>query len=213
MKEAEYKELLERIERENPQEPLLSTLQRGYSRVNAIFMVSAAKRLLKEVEEAEAETNEYLEDDLQLNDEQNDLLNGLHDEKRSLFRRMYKQSNVFHNCRSDEERAANSREVLAIWDAIQRIKAQIAYFEAHGELPRPEAEGDDLPDNPVLLGKKLNSLRAQISQIQKRLEALAERPDSDTDKVRLIQEAENNRRNKIHLRGLAEQKLKSLENG
>lgn len=213
MKEAEYNELLERIERGNPQEPLLSTLQRGYSRVNAIFMVSAAKRLPKEVEEVEGDPNEYLEDEPEFNDEQNDVLNGLYDEKRSLFRRMYKQSNVFHLCRSDEERAANSREVLAIWDAILRIKAQIAYFEEHGELPRPEAEGDDLPDNPVLLGKKLNSLRAQISQIQKRLEALAERPDSDTDKVRLIQEAENNRRNKIHLRGLAEQKLKSLENG
>ncbi len=210
MKETQYQELLERIERENPGEALLPALRSGYSRINAIFMESAAKRLPDE--DAAPETDdepEYPE----LDGDQNDLLNGLYDEKRSLFSRMYRQSNVFHSCRSDAERAENSRAVLAFWNEIQQVKARIKYFLEHGELPRPEAEGDDLPDNPVLLAKKLNSLRVQISQVQKRLEALAERPDTDPDKARLIQDAEAQRRKKLHLKGLAEQKLKSLEHG
>lgn len=209
MKEAEYDELLERIERENPAEPLLSTLRSGYNRVNVLFMASAVKRLPEPVEEAYIE-----EEEAEGSPAPNDaVLNGLFDEKRRLFSSMYRQSNVFHTCQTDEQRAENSRAVLAIWDAILQVKARIKYYEQHGELPKAEAEGDDLPDNPVLLGKKLNSLRAQVSQIQRRLEGLAERPDNDPEKSRLIREAEEQRRRKIHLRGLAEQKLKTLENG
>lgn len=205
MKEAEYDELLERIERENPREPLLATLRGGYSRVNAIFMTSAAKRLPEITDVAEEEDPEVDATDVALNE--------LYREKSRLFTQLYKQSNVFHTCRSDAERAENSRVVLAIWDEILQAKGRIAYYLEHGELPKEATEADELPDNAVLLGKKLNSLRAQVSQIQRRLEGLAERPDTDPDKARLIRDAEEQRRKKIHLRGLAEQKLKSLEHG
>lgn len=209
MKEAEYLDLLERIERLNPREVLLATLRGGYSRTNAIFMKSAAGRLPEESDQVD-DVEEPAEVETRSDDA---TLNGLYDEKRLLFGQMNRQSNVFHTCRSDEDRAENSRAVLAFWNEILQVKAKIKYYLEHGELPKEATETDDLPDNPVLLGKKLNSIRAQISQIQKRLEGLLERPEDDRDKARLIRDAEEQRRKKIHLRGLAEQKLKSLEHG
>ena len=207
--ETQYDELLVRIERENPAEPLLPALRGGYSRVNALFMAAAANRLpeIQETDDVEQVPEEIEADATDVT------LNSLYSEKSRLFTSLYKQSNVFHTCRSDQERAENSRAVLAIWDDILQAKARITYYLEHGELPKETAEGDDLPDNPVLLSKKLNSIRAQISQIQKRLLQLAERPDTDQDKTRLIRDAEEQRRRKIHLRGLAEQKLKILSDG
>lgn len=207
MNEDEYLELLERIEQELPTEPLLSALRGGYSALNVIFMAAAAKRLPPEIEQESGIT-----EDIEMHPEDG-ILNGLYDDKRSLFGQLSRQSNVFHKCGSDEERAQNSRDVLAIWSNILEIKAKIAYYLEHNELPKVDIEGDDLPENAVLLGKKLNSIRAHISQIKKRLESLFERPDDDKEKKAHINEAEDLLKKKMHLKGLAEQKLKSLENG
>ena len=112
---------------------------------------------------------------------------------------------------TDEERAANSARVLSWWDDIQAAKAKIAHYEQHGELPMPAEDGDDLPDNAALLAKKLNSLRARISQVKKKITDIAGLDESTPGKQSKINAAENDLKRLRYLEGKAAVKLKEYE--
>jgi hypothetical protein len=124
---------------------------------------------------------------------------------------MNKQSNLFHACKSDEDRAANSEKVLGWWKDILRIKGNILHYEEYGELPKSAAVGDELSDNAVSLGKQLASIRARISQTQAKITEVASLDPNTPGKEAKIQDYEVKLRDLKHLRGLAEQKLKSYE--
>lgn len=199
MTPAQYDRALERIEEENPGETLLPALRQGFSRVNALYMAAALRRVPTPAPASKKANATAWSDET---------LRGMWGERKRLFGEWATTANRFHECDSDAERALISDRVLAIWEEIQALKAKIAYYEEHRAVP---AEGEEerfpLPDDPVLLLKKLHSIRAQISQEQAKLRDLAALPDEHPDKEDRIAAAEKRRAELILYRGHAEQKI------
>lgn len=216
MNERQYKEYLADIEANNPGEPLLSTLQNGWSKINTLYMGVALKRMPtvmedNEEEDPEDETPVGIRTKNVQNVNPDDILRALWSERTRLFGMMNKQSNEFHRCKSDEDRLENSRKVMGWWKDILRVKGNILHYEEYGELPKSAEEGDALSDNAVTLGKQLNSTRAKISQTKKILLDLASLDPNTPGRESRIQEVEQKLRELNHIKGLAEQKLKSHE--
>lgn len=205
MTRQDYDDLVARIERLNPGEPLLPTLLAGHSRVNELYARAAERRLPTEISD-EPDDAADLAGATPYADE---TLRGLWRERTRLFGEMNKQSNLFHSCHTDADRADNSRLVLAWWDDILAAKARIAHYEQHGAMPPDPEEADDLPDNPVALSKKLNSLRARISQKKAQLRDLAGLDEGTPGKQSKIDAGEADLRGLQHWAGLAEEKLKT----
>lgn len=172
----QYNEALERVERRNPDEVLLPTLRAGHSRINEVYLRAALRRLPPAPEVPHPREQRYFDQNLR----------ELWAERSRLFGEMNKRSNHFHECKTNDERAANSREIRRIWDRILEVKGKIEYYEAHGELPEEVSEERfPLPDEPVALMKKLNSIRAQISQVKKRLDDLGALTQGHPDRSKI----------------------------
>lgn len=191
-----YIEAVQYIERNNPGEALLPVLRKGHSSANEMYLRVALKRCPEDVPDLKDRTP-YADD----------VLRGLWRDRTRLFGEMNKQSNRFHECKTDEQRAENSRRVLAWWSDILAAKAKIEWYEAHGELPPVADDSDDLPDNPVALGKKLNSLRARASQVKKKLVDLAGLDPGTPGRESKISAAENDLKQIRFMIGKAEVKL------
>jgi hypothetical protein len=215
MNERQYKAALAKIERNNPGEPLLSTLRGGWSKINMLYIGIALKRMPTVIDDEDDEPEEVAPVGSRTKNVQSktpdDVLRGLWAERTRLFGEMNKQSNLFHACKSDEDRAANSEKVLGWWKDILRVKGNILHYEEYGELPKSAAVGDELSDNAVSLGKQLSSIRARISQTQAKITEVASLDPNTPGKEAKIQDYEVKLRDLKHLRGLAEQKLKSYE--
>lgn len=197
MTAAQYDRALERIEEENPSEPLLPTLRQGFSRVSALYMAAALRRL---PEPTPAPAGKPVWSD--------ETLRAMWGDRKRLFGEWAITANRFHECHTDAERALISDRVLAIWGDIQALKVKIAYYEEHRAMPPEEAEERfPLPDDPILLVKKLQSIRAMISQEEAKLRELAKLPDEHPDKPDRIAAAEKRRAELILYRGHAEQKI------
>lgn len=198
----QYQECLKQVENRNPSEPLLKTLRHGHTRANELYMAAALRRIHKQAEQVREKDDRPPADKT---------LRALWSERTRLFGEMNKQSNKFHECRTDADRATNSARVLGWWNDILAVKEKIAYYEQHGELPPVPEDGDELPDNAALLAKKLNSLRVSVSQQKKKLEGLAGLDPGTPGLQSKIDAAENNLKRLRWLVGLAEQKLKNHE--
>lgn len=185
MNKALYDSVVGTIQERNPSEPLLSMLRNGYSPVNAVYLRAALRRLPLAAQKP-AENSVQDGDTRPDRGPVDQVLRGLWGERTRLFGEMNKRSNHFHACKSDDERAANSRDIRRIWGLILEAKARIEYYEQHGALPEPVSEERfPLPEEPVALMKKMNSIRAQISQARKRLDDLGALPADHPDRVKI----------------------------
>jgi len=219
----EYTAALRRIERDSPSEVLLPALRRGHSRANEMYLRSALKRVNPtpdpspdgrgDVEGTTARSR--ISPPIGGGDGggvADATLRGLWAERTRLFGEMNKQSNLFHSCKTDAERATNSARVLDWWNDILAVKEKIAYYEQHGELPPVvQDEGEELPENAALLAKKLNSLRARISQKKKQLVELAGLDPGTPGLQSKIDAAESDLKRLKFLEGMAVEKLKVYE--
>lgn len=169
------------VEARNPGELLLPTLRTGHSRVNEAYLRAAMKRL---PDEAAQEPEPALWHDTRYADSS---LQDLWRDRGRLFGAMNKLSNKFHDCKSDDERAANSREIRRLWAEILTVKDAIAHYEQHGALPAPVSEERfPLPDDPVALVKKQASIRAVISQTKRKLDELGALADGDPERAKIV---------------------------
>lgn len=221
MTNKEYKALLARIEAENPGEPLLPLLRSGHSAVNEIYVKSATKRLPENADTppiGEAPTyfhiemSEILENvgnfDIHRNDEKwLELSAGI----RRAYNTIRKTRNKFHSCPDDETRATVANEVAACWRTIQVAINRRQVYENTGEVTTPTDGADDLPDNPVELGKRLASIRVQITQTKNRIEDILASNETEKTKQERLQKAEASLQRLKNLRGIAEQRLKTLQ--
>lgn len=201
MTKQEYNEYLRRIREANPEEPLLGKLRTGYSAINVIFMKSAMKRLPK----VQEEKKEGRDEEEEIDSANNPVLKELWARKGQLFRQRAKWSNQFHECKTDAERRAVSDGIMKVWEDIQDIERKIAFVQRSGSLPEGE-ERFPLPDDPIALMKKLNSIRAQISQRQQKLRELAQLPNDDPSKAVKITQTEAELAELKLYRGHAEEK-------
>ena len=200
MNKAAYIDAVKKIESGNPDEPLLPVLRTGFSDVNAIYLKHALNRL--------PDTKPVITSDLPQNIDP--ILRELWAERGGLFRKMAVQSNKFHECQTDQERKTNSNEILRIWDEIQVVKSRIEYFEEHGQLPA-DVDDFELPDEPVDLLRKLNSIRTMISQVHSKIKKLAQLPNDHPEKARKIAASEKKLAElKLH-RGYAQTKLERTD--
>ena len=221
MNERQYKAALAKLELNNPGEPLIPTLRGGWSKINVMYMGLALKRMPTVLELEEDEVIEVTTGTTPgkaivakvtfKNGAPDDTLRGLWAERGRLFGQMNRQSNEFHKCKTDADRAANSAKVLAWWKDILRVKGNIRHYEEYGELPKSEQLADELSDNAVALGKQLASIRAKISQTKTKITDLAGLDPNTPGREGKIQDYEVKLRDLNHLKGLAEQKLKVYE--
>lgn len=208
MTQSQYLDNLARIEQGNPGEVLLPTLQKGFNRANVTYMKSALKRLPEaDPDEVPDQVDEPAAPAPRPADE---TLKALWAERTRLFGEMNRMSNHFHECRTDQERANNSKAIQRKWDEIEAVKGKIRHYEEHGEVPPAGGEEEQfpLPDDPIALVKKLNSIRAQISQTEAKLREAAELPEGHPDRETRIQEGEKKRAYLVLYRGHAEQKVR-----
>lgn len=209
MTKEEYQRSLNRIEVENPDEVLLRELRKGYDRLRIIYMRHALRRVegvgTRAIAHAiEPEPTEF---DAKKADE---TLKELWRARKSLFGKMNQTSNRFHDCKSDAERAKVSDEIISIWNEILHLKAKIAHYEKNAELPDETGARFPLPNDSVGVMKKINSLRAQISQVKKQIDALGELQADDPERSRIEEREKRLRELRLYL-GHAETRLKTFE--
>lgn len=192
------------VERLNPAEILLKSIKKEHTIVTEAFLAAAWARIpdCGVVSPDLGEETDHVETETLADDTTRELWR----RRSELFGQMNKLSNTFHGAKTDEERARISKAILAIWDRICEVKATLATYQSTGELPT-YADSDELPDNPVALSKKLNSIRAQISQRKKQLVSLAGLDEGTMDKQLKIDAAEESLKRLKLMAGLAEQKL------
>jgi hypothetical protein len=84
-----------------------------------------------------------------------------------------KLSNQFHLAKSDQERKELSKRIVEINEKINAIRKNIEYYEEKKELPElPKSDKFPIPENPIDLIMKRNSLRSNISQTEKTLRSM-----------------------------------------
>jgi|GEM_PF-1046351 len=154
MTEAEYHRLFRALPKGVRSHPLYGVCKAGYSAVNAIYL----QALLRVHVEEEA---------VPAADSVPDVVRELWRQRHVLFGQMAKQSNRFHACKSKEERAGVSVQIMGIWAQITQVKQQIADFEQSGKLPAPAAP-ENKPD-PMEALRQLNTCRSQISKAKARM--------------------------------------------
>lgn len=200
-----YMEALGRIERGNLNEPLLPTLRGGFTRLNVIYLKSALGRLTvpatsvaaavvaAPIEEASAD----------------EVLKSLYKQQQVLRGEKSKISNGFHNCTTTDQRREVSRRILEKDATIRANEAKIAHYKAHNVLPS-EDEDDEfyLPDDPIALMKKANSIASRISQTKKKLDELGALGPSDPARAEIGNYQGKLNRLKLY-KGYAEQKIKA----
>lgn len=218
----EYKALLERIEVENPGEPLLPLLRTGATDVNQIYMRSAAKRLAQHEERLlisevstsfDPEMSEILSIDEKSDIWQNDpQWLAMTADIRRAYNAIRKTRNKYHSCQNDEMRATVANEVATCWHDIQVSINRRQAYENTGIAVTTVADGaDELPGNPVDLAKRLASIRVQITQTKNRIQDIAASNEVEKTKQERLQKAEASLQRLKNLRGLAEERLKTLQ--
>lgn len=217
----EYNANLAKLERDNPGEPLLKALRSGYTAINVVYMRAALKRISASTHTGSFQVTTGSETKAvvvtmkpQPGKKADETLRKLWADRQHLFGDLNKASNHFHKCKNDAERKENSQRIKGIWDEIIAVKERIAHYEEFGSLPEPKSvEKFPLPDDPVSLVKKLNSIRALISQEQKKLRELFELNDNHPDKAQRIKESEERRAHLILYKEHAENKIKDIHPG
>ena len=174
----QYTATVARIRRDNPSEPLLNVLEKGYSKINEVYLKQALRRL---------EIMPEMAPEPEKGNGKNDAYGiMLQKEKKTLYGRRARLSNQFHDCSSDQDRAVVSEQIQDIQKLIEDVRKKIAYFEKHGE-PAPEERSHvdaDLPTNPIQLMNKLNSVRSAISYAKRQITKYASKlPDPKAQKM------------------------------
>jgi len=172
MTESQYNNNLEYLQRHDPTHRLLPKLERGYSRVNVIYL----KKALDTMSESEPEPKAEKKEKPKANTDPG--LKKLYIQKSNLFTERARLSNRFHELDTVESRASNSQQIQIIQRQIGKLHKSIAHYEEHGKLPdTKEEELYPLPDSSLGIDRKIKSIRAMISQEKKKIIALAEEAD------------------------------------
>ncbi len=199
MTPAEYEKALTRIRRHNPTEPLLSTLAKGYSAVNVLYIKVCLKRLPLPVPVTKSAKQEVLVIVQNENENENetssdnDTLRMLTRKIAAAYTNIRKTRNDFHKCTTQADYARVSDEVQRVWEKEVRYYIdRRAHYLNTGQLD--ESAPEALPETGAALVKHINSLRARISQARKagktdRIEQLQRMLEAANEKLETIENA------------------------
>lgn len=201
-----YMEALERIERGNPNEPLLATLRGGFTRLNVVYLKSALGRLTVPATKGVCQVVITSSAEEKPAD---DVLKSLYKQQQVLRGEKAKIANELHNCTTTEQRREVSRRILEKDATIRANEAKILHYTAHNALPSEDEEDEFyLPDDPIALMKKANSIASQISQTKKKLDELGALGPSDPARGEIGKYQGKLDRLKLY-KGYADQKIKA----
>lgn len=179
MTETEYYLNLARVRELNPGEVFLPTLEAGYSRVNCVYMQTALDRLPGEYDEQpEAETDAEAEETERPDDPQ---WNALTRSIRECYNEVRRVHNQYFTCKTEADFVRVATQMQGAWEATQTAINNRKAYENGVVAYEPE---DEIPDNPVQLGKMLNSLRAKRTQHQAKILELAKKGAADKVKAK-----------------------------
>jgi hypothetical protein len=159
MTQEQYKQGFETVSLQNPSEPLLPTLQKGYSRVNALYLQAALNRLDEAPPQIEVEEEES--DDRENDPRWNELTSHI----RAAYNEVRRIHNLYFACQNQADYIRTATQMRNAWEAVQKSKAARNAYEVGGTTE----DGEEIPDNPVQLSKMLNSLRVKRKQHQDKI--------------------------------------------
>lgn len=194
MNARQYAEGLERLKATNPANPLLQTLDRGFTPINAIYLKAQLQVLPVESEPngAPKEPTDDSEVDLEETPDPigDDLLRQMRWDLRRFFAERSALSNKFHELNTVEKRAENSEEIQILQRSIARLMGKIRHYKAYGSLPEEYQTRYYIPKDGLELAKLQNSLRAQISRKAKEIKAVRLQ-DESPQMLRKLETCEN----------------------
>jgi hypothetical protein len=167
--EKAYPAALRRVQSDWPDHPLLKILSTGPTLLNRArieqILVQISERLTEEANTPQALV------DIEYNDlnTEDSILRGLYIEKSNLFVERARYSNRLHDCASDSERAKVVSDILITQRRIEDIFHRIKEYIKTGQLPEMDAH---IPNDPVGLVLKMNSLRASVSYFKRKAQEL-----------------------------------------
>lgn len=202
----EYRDRVLCIETANPNEPLLPLLRNGLSAVNAIYLRAAEKRLQCPEKNEQGDTiddavlpDDSVEDAKWAND---NTWRAMTADIARAYNAIRAERNNYLRCTNDEQRGKVVDSVESCWANIQAAIAKRRYYEESGlDAPVDDAE---MPRSAFESAKRLNSVRAQISQMKRNIEE-AIREDKDASKM------EGKLQKLMREKGLLEQAVKTGE--
>lgn len=175
MKKDRYDINLNYLRDRAPNHPLLPTLERGHSFINARYLQKALDKLPEDTPEPEPtkskeKTTEAPKDKT---------LKGLQISRSKLYTERARLSNRFHDMNTDDARAANSQQIQIVQRQIQKLDTEIEYYQEYGKLPEnKEQELYPLPNSALDIDRKIKSIRARISQTKKLIDKYFEQNDT-----------------------------------
>lgn len=168
MNEEEYLAAVDWVALKHAQHPLLPSLRQGYSRINLIYLKKALQDVGKPQESSIQEAVVEATDPV---------LVKLQRERRTLFTHRAKLSNYFHECKTDQQRAANSDEIRIVQRKIEVCLRSIRIYKKTGKLPEQE-DVEELTG--IALMKKYRSTLSNISIKKRNLKHAAHARDERT---------------------------------
>lgn len=171
MNEDEYLAGVDWVALRHPKHPLIRSLREGYTKINVIYL----KHALKEVGEPERENIKAA-----VVEAKDPILIKLQRERRTLFTHRAKLSNYFHECTTDDQRAANSDEIRLVQRKIEVCLRSIRIYKKTGELPEQAEKEETLTG--VALMMKYRSVVSNISIKKRNLRKAAHARDERTKK-------------------------------
>lgn len=154
-----------------PQHPLLPTLQKGYSAINALYM----GKVWEEVQQAPTTPSVQEPTAPALPQTERDAIkNSMIAKKVHLMTQLRKISNGFHKCKTVAEGKEVSVQVNALFEEFRSLRDDIKYYETHGRLP-PSVSSEnaddffEMPTDLVGIKKNINVCDATISQLHREL--------------------------------------------
>lgn len=185
-----YQEKVDELRIKNPDFPGMDKLLDGYNVVNAIVLQWALSGHLDHLRASVSDVPVTTAAEDRKNVEQSDIYRQLGHDKRALYQWRAKLSNEFHTCRTDEHRAELSTQIQAVQAKIEGLQKHMrdVRYQKISEDDARQMYNEDSVDanlrqikrlNGVDLSKKLNSIRARVSQTKRKLQTLAKSPVPD----------------------------------
>lgn len=177
LKDANYFDGVELVEKVSPNEPLLPLLKNGATIVNRLFLKKIMERIYDDFptsqqqlvtasakrhdKKGEKEASKQLDN--------SDFHRIAEKELAACYVKRRQLSNSFHDCKTDAERASVSDAIKDKIQEINELKTRISVFKETGIMPQKStAKEFEIPESDADLVLAIQNFRAKVSA-QKRL--------------------------------------------
>lgn len=160
MNKQDYTAGLELLKTKDPLNSMIDIISRGFTRINMLYLAAELKNLPKD-DKSEDDKPDYSSDP-----NHKKICRNIS----TLYGARARLSNLFHDCEDDNQRANLSSEIQGLQEQIIKQRRAKDFYEKHQRHIDPEMTHYEIPQDPVELIKKRNSLRSAISRHKAHIE-------------------------------------------